>query len=135
MRRQIGDELFECVWPFCVIGASGVKIFHLVLLICFYLLILIFMMLSWEELWLTHSIFTIIHYWLCNYKSLNHSEIAKKILNIVLIFLADVRDGRIDSFLCWFLHRLKWFFNLYRYCKYSIWRGHLERKIESNLSV
>ena len=21
IRRQIADELFECVWPFCVIGA------------------------------------------------------------------------------------------------------------------
>ena len=25
IRRQIVDELFECVWPFCRIGASRVK--------------------------------------------------------------------------------------------------------------
>ena len=26
IRRQLADELFECVWPFCGIGALGVKI-------------------------------------------------------------------------------------------------------------
>ena len=26
IRRQIADELFECVWPFCEIGAKRVKI-------------------------------------------------------------------------------------------------------------
>ena len=25
VRRQIADELFECVWPFCEIGAEKVK--------------------------------------------------------------------------------------------------------------
>ena len=25
IRRHIADELFECVWPFCGIGASMVK--------------------------------------------------------------------------------------------------------------
>ena len=25
IRRQIGEELFECVWPFCEIGAKRVK--------------------------------------------------------------------------------------------------------------
>ena len=25
IRRQIADELFECVWPFCGIGAERVK--------------------------------------------------------------------------------------------------------------
>ena len=25
IRRQIGDELFECIWPFCEIGAYRVK--------------------------------------------------------------------------------------------------------------
>ena len=25
IRRQRADELFECVWPFCKIGAEGVK--------------------------------------------------------------------------------------------------------------
>ena len=25
IRRQIADELFECVWPFCEIGAERVK--------------------------------------------------------------------------------------------------------------
>ena len=25
IRRQIPDELFECVWPFCEIGAEGVN--------------------------------------------------------------------------------------------------------------
>ena len=25
IRRQIADELFECVWPFCGIGSSRVK--------------------------------------------------------------------------------------------------------------
>ena len=25
IRWQIADELFECVWPFCVIGAESVK--------------------------------------------------------------------------------------------------------------
>ena len=25
IRRQIADELFECVWPFCEIGAQKVK--------------------------------------------------------------------------------------------------------------
>ena len=25
IRRQIPDELFECVWPFCGIGAEGVN--------------------------------------------------------------------------------------------------------------
>ena len=28
IRRQIADELFECVWPFCVIGAKKVKTFR-----------------------------------------------------------------------------------------------------------
>ena len=25
IRRQIANELFECVWPFCEIGAKGDK--------------------------------------------------------------------------------------------------------------
>ena len=25
LRRQFGDELFECVWPLCDIGAESVK--------------------------------------------------------------------------------------------------------------
>ena len=25
IRRQFADELFECVWPFCGIGAERVK--------------------------------------------------------------------------------------------------------------
>ena len=25
IRRQFADKLFECVWPFCEIGASGDK--------------------------------------------------------------------------------------------------------------
>ena len=25
IRRQIADELFECVWPFCEIGAKRVN--------------------------------------------------------------------------------------------------------------
>ena len=25
IRRQIADKLFECVWPFCEIGAKRVK--------------------------------------------------------------------------------------------------------------
>ena len=27
VRRQFSDELFECVWPFCEIGAERVKVF------------------------------------------------------------------------------------------------------------
>ena len=27
IRRQIADELFECVWPFCEIGTQKVKYF------------------------------------------------------------------------------------------------------------
>ena len=27
IRRQFSDELFECVWPFCEIGAERVKAF------------------------------------------------------------------------------------------------------------
>ena len=30
IRRQIADELFECVWPFCEIGGKRVK-YHKVL--------------------------------------------------------------------------------------------------------
>ena len=26
IRRQIVDELFECVWPFCDIGAERAKV-------------------------------------------------------------------------------------------------------------
>ena len=26
IRRQIGDELFECIWPFCGIGAYRVNL-------------------------------------------------------------------------------------------------------------
>ena len=26
IRRQIADELFECVWPFCEIDAERVKV-------------------------------------------------------------------------------------------------------------
>ena len=29
IRRQIADELFECVWPFCEIGAWRVKVIEL----------------------------------------------------------------------------------------------------------
>ena len=25
IRQQFADELFECVWPFCEIGAKGVN--------------------------------------------------------------------------------------------------------------
>ena len=25
IRQQITDELFECVWPFCEIGAKGLR--------------------------------------------------------------------------------------------------------------
>ena len=29
IRRQSGDELFECVWPFCGVGAQKInKLFH-----------------------------------------------------------------------------------------------------------
>ena len=28
IRRQIADELFECAWPFCEIGAESVKVKH-----------------------------------------------------------------------------------------------------------
>ena len=27
VRRQIADELFECVWPFCGVGGSSVKVY------------------------------------------------------------------------------------------------------------
>ena len=27
IRRQIANELFECVWPFCEIGAERVNMF------------------------------------------------------------------------------------------------------------
>ena len=30
IRRQIADELFECVWPFCEIGAKRVNFEHVV---------------------------------------------------------------------------------------------------------
>ena len=28
IRRQIADELFECVWPFCEIGGKTVKVMY-----------------------------------------------------------------------------------------------------------
>ena len=28
IRQQIADELFECVWPFCEIGAERANIEH-----------------------------------------------------------------------------------------------------------
>ena len=31
IRRQIADELFECVWPFCEIGAQRVKRLNILL--------------------------------------------------------------------------------------------------------
>ena len=44
IRRKITDELFECVWPFCEIGAKRVKIypftFRLYFILKFYLEIL-----------------------------------------------------------------------------------------------
>ena len=94
-----------------ILSSINVKIFYLVLMIYFYLLILIFVMLSWEELWLI--ILAVIPYSLLkssSLKSLDHSEAATKILNIVLFFLADVRNWRIDSFICWFFFSFKMIF-------------------------
>ena len=36
IRRQIADELFECVWPFCGIGALKVKLGHFLYLVYLY---------------------------------------------------------------------------------------------------
>ena len=35
IRRQIADEMFECVWSFCEVGAKGVKklIFYIIKLV------------------------------------------------------------------------------------------------------
>ena len=26
IRQQFGEELFECVWPFCGVGAKGLNV-------------------------------------------------------------------------------------------------------------
>ena len=36
IRREIADELLECVWPFCEIGAERVKAGDDVNLLCVY---------------------------------------------------------------------------------------------------
>ena len=70
-----------------------------------------YILICWFYLWCSHDrnygwyILAVILYLLLKlsfFKSLDHSEATKKILKIVLIFLADVRNRQVDSFICYF---------------------------------